>query len=492
MGRYVERVCATPADPMFFLPASTIAEAVTRIFSLTGAGEGGTRGEKRAIIALRDALGLEIEVARTNTRMAQEIAEVLRVQWRSDYHELNRVTLDGLNALLEGATEAYHENSFHRLEGQRPARLSGPEWRAFEPAQSKIEAVNRISALTGSGPEWLGPGSKEHKRVLINLASVLAPRLDARLTKTKLASALADDFGAPWSAECESTGETISLVGLNTLLAGAERRMGRLGSDRAMLLGTPEEEGAALAAALLDAWRASPQPSGSKRVVWDARKSIQWMVEQGVTEGPNQNEWQGFYWESRGRAVLNAAFTPNPNPPRTRYGNTSFDYSLRFVWDLKAHTEAWRYPGSEQVVKGQGAAPLNDQESMNACIEDQGLGFLMVGGVAVADEDETFVAWHRQFKAAQGVKSKPSNSGRSRQRKAAFEPHHVEAFYFHNLPALEAAKAAGQVTGFQQGKQAPDEEGTEGRARRPKYKLSVPKARRSLLAVARFDWPWEH
>ncbi len=478
-----------PADPTFFLPAATVAEAVARIFSLTGAPDAGTRGEKRAIVALRDALRLDVDVARTNAYMAQRIAEVLGVEWRPSYADLNRVNLDGLNALLEGATEAYHQDSLRRLAGRRPTRLDGPLWRAFEPAQSKIEAVNRISALTKSGPEWLGPGSKEHKRVLINLARSLSPHLDTRLSKTKLAAALADEFDAPWSDECESTGETISLAGLNTVLAGAERRLGRLGGDRAMLLGTPEEEGIALAAALLDAWRATPHPDGGKRVVWDGPKCIHWMLDQGATEGPNQNEWQGFYWESRGRAVLNSAFTPNPNPPRTRYGNSSFDYSLRFVWDLKAHTEAWRYPVSGNTQKGQSVAPLNDQESMAACIEDQGLGFLMVGGVAVADEDKAFVEWHRAFKSRQGVKSKPSNSGKSRQRKAAFEPLHIEAFYFHDTAELEAAKVAGQITGFQQGKQAPGEVGGTGRERRPKYVLSVPKARGTRLAVADFHWP---
>lgn len=187
--------------------------------------------------------------------------------------------------------------------------------------------------------------------------------------------------------------------------------------------------------------------------------------------------------------VLNAAFTSNPNPPTTRYGKTSFDYSLRFVWDLKAHTETWRYPVTGTTKKGQGAAPLNDQESMGACIEAQGLGFLMVGGEAVADEDGAFVEWHRNFKASQGMKPKRSNSGKSRQRKASFEPLHVEAFYFHTPAALETAKAAGQITGFQQGKQAPGGERGEGRIRRPKYSLSVPKARGTGLAVARFAWP---
>ena len=121
-------MCAAPTDPSFFLPAATVAEAVTRIFSLTGAAEGATRGEKRAILALRDALRLDIDVARTNAHMAQRIAEVLGVEWRPSYEDLNKVTLDGLNALLEGATEAYHQDSLRRLAGQRPARLGGPEW----------------------------------------------------------------------------------------------------------------------------------------------------------------------------------------------------------------------------------------------------------------------------------------------------------------------------------------------------------------------------
>ena len=52
----------------------------------------------------------------------------------------------------------------------------------FKPAVSKIEAVNRISVLTGSGVEDLGPGSKERKRVLINLARVVAPFLEIGLS----------------------------------------------------------------------------------------------------------------------------------------------------------------------------------------------------------------------------------------------------------------------------------------------------------------------
>lgn len=473
----------------FFLPAATKAEAIARVYSLTGAASRGTRGEKGAVLALRDALALDVDTAATNARTGAAVAFSLGVEWLPTYEDRNKVNLAGMNALLEGASEAYQLGSLRRLAEDRPAGLRGPEWSAFDPARSKIEAVNRISALTGSGPEWLGPGSKEHKRVLLNLARHLAAHVDTNLTKTKLGRALAADLGAPWSDACESTGETISLVGLNTLLAGAERRLDRLGGDRALLLGTPEQEGKALAAALLDGWAAKKQSDGGKRVAWDGRESIAWMEKQGLTRGPNDNEWQGFYYEARGRELLNAAFTPNPSPRRIRYGKTDFDYSLGFVWDLKAHTEAWRTPSTGVITRGQPQSPLNDEEAMRSCIGEQGLGFLMVSGVGVEDEDGSFVAWHREYKKARGVRSARSNSGRSRRRKAAFEPLHVEAFFFHDTVELDAAIVGGQIAGFKQGKQAPRAEGEEGAARRPKFNLSVKKARGADIAVARYDWP---
>ncbi|MFJ1510298.1 hypothetical protein [Cellulosimicrobium funkei] len=481
------------SDRPFFLPATTPAEAIARIYSLTGAQARGTRGEKGAVLALRDALGLDLDIARTNAIMAARIAEALGVEWRSSaYTDLNKVTLDGLNALLEGATDAFHDGSLRRLARQRPPGLSAPPWEGFRPAQSKIEAVNRISALTGSGPEDLGPGSKERKRVLVNLATHLEPGLSTRLSKTRLSEALARRFDAPWTDECESTGETISLIGLNTLLAGAERRLGLLGVELPTIFGTPEDEGSALAAALVDGWRPERQPDGGRRVHWDGRASIQWMVDQGLTRGPNDNEWQGFYFEARGREILSAAFAPNPDPPRSTYENTPFDYSLHYVWDLKAHTESWLLPLTAARRTGQSSAPLNDQAAMDACIADQGLGFLMLSGEGVADEDGSFVAWHREFKRARNVKSKPSNSGQSRMRKAAFEPLHVEAFWFPNLLALEAAKISGMLTGFQEDfAQAPDEVGGRGRPRRPKYSLNARKARDSTALVARSDFPCE-
>lgn len=474
----------SPADQPFYIPASTPAEAIARIYSLTGARDSGTRGEKRAIVALRDALRLDIDLARTSVVMGQQISAALGVEWLPSYENVNMVNLDGLNALLEGATEAYHQGSLRRLAEHRPESLSDPKWADFQPARSKIEAVNRISMLTNSGPEWLGPGSKEHKRVLLNLNQGLHLDLDSRLSKTKLGRALANEFGAPWTDACESTGETISLIGLNTILAGAELRFGRFGSDLAMLFGTPEEEGRALAAALLDAFRPTTFADKSKRVHWDGRRCVKWLAD-NETGDQNQMEWPGFFWEHRARTILNTVFAPNPNPPRIKYGPKPFDYSLNFVWDLKSHTESWLDPATGIMTSGQSGAPLNDAQSMDECIADQGLGFLMVGGTAIADAGGAFKAWHDKFK---GKAAAPSNSGASRRRKAAFEPLHVDAYWFANLEAFGAAKVAGHILGFKQGKQAPGRIGQAGVDRRPKYNLSKSAAGQGIH-VARYDYP---
>ena len=108
------------ADAEFFLPAETESEAVERIYALTGRApekvRGGSRAGKRALVALRDALELDIDIVRTPAAMAREIAMRLDVEWREDLLvELNMVNLRGLNTLLEAATNAYQEGALIRL-----------------------------------------------------------------------------------------------------------------------------------------------------------------------------------------------------------------------------------------------------------------------------------------------------------------------------------------------------------------------------------------
>lgn len=474
-------MCAASADRPFFLPAATPGEAIERIFSLTGASDAGTRGEKRAVVALRDALSLDIETGATSDVMGAEIARALGVGWEpTNYLDRHRINLAGLNALLEGATDAYAEGSLRRLNEMRPPLLDGPEWAQFVPARSKIEAVNRISMLTNSGAERLGPGGKEHKRVLINLVTGLNLGI-AITTKHGTAEALAREFNAPWSDICVSTQGTITLNGLNVILAGAERRLGRLGVDRALLFGTPEEEGQALAAALVEGFTPTRFPDGSERVHWDGRRAVQWL-DRNETGQARQMEWQGFYWEYQARRILGKSFAPNPHPPRTRVGSVTFDYSLNFVWDLKSHTEMWRDPVTGKTRRGRSASPLNDAESMDLCIAEQGLGFLMMSGVAVEDVGGDFKSWHDAFK---GREAAPSNTGRSRPRKAAFEPLTVDAFWFADTMALNAAKLSGLITGFAQGPQSPRRDGQRGAARESKYNLTS-RAVDSGLHVVRY------
>ncbi|VXC43276.1 conserved hypothetical protein [Nocardioides sp. AX2bis] len=472
------------ADRPFFLPAGTPGEAIERIFSLTGASDAGTRGEKRAVVELRDALALDIDTGVTSDLMGAAIADALGVGWEPGrFLDRHKLTLDALNALLEGATDAYADGSLRRLAEMRPSLLDGHEWARFVPARSKIEAVNRISMLTNSGPERLGPGGKEHKRVLVNLVSGM--NLDVPIsTKHGTAEALARAFGAPWSDTCISTQGTITLAGLNVLLAGAERRLGKLGVNRALLFGTPEEEGQALSAALVDGFSATRFPDGSERVHWDGRRTVKWLAD-NETGKANHTEWPGWFWEFQARTVLGRRFAPNPNPPRTKYGPEPFDYSLNFVWDFKAHTSCWKDPRTGQTKPGRASSPLNEALSVENCIEEQGLGFVMVGGLAVEDVDGAFKAWHDAFKDKPAA---PSNSGKPRRRKAAFEPLYVDAFYFANTSALDAAKASGLVTGFKQGPQAPRVAGERGDDRGPKYNLSA-KAVDSNLHVVRYYYP---
>jgi hypothetical protein len=68
----------------------------------------------------------------------------------------------------------------------------------FLEAQNKLEAVARISNLTNSGPETLGPGSKEHKSVLINLARGLGLKVDDRATKQELGRYIVESLGQSW------------------------------------------------------------------------------------------------------------------------------------------------------------------------------------------------------------------------------------------------------------------------------------------------------
>ncbi|GAA1970775.1 hypothetical protein [Microbacterium deminutum] len=463
-----------PPYDLDFLPAGTLSEALYRISALTGATLEHTRGEKRALLALRDALEIDIPAVTTNAHLGAALAEVLGIEWvPGDFVDKTMLTLEGVNALLYGAAIAYQEGSLKAITAASSTGLAGSVWEDFQPAVSKIEAVTRISSLTDSGPEWLGPGSKEHKSVLSNLAAKLLPHLDQRgLSKTQLGGAIAGELEVPWGDEYISTGETIRLTGLNVILAGAERRLGKLGNEYAAGL-SPQGEGAALVDAL---WQKLHRPNDGP---WDGRAATEWLRNEG-TRQENQMEWPGFFFEFRGREILNRAFRPNPFPPRVRYGNTIFDYSLNHVWDLKSHTAEQHLPlsGAWTRPKDADQVLLNDVDAVRACVADQGLGFLILSGRGLMDEDGVFKSWHDGFK---GRAPMPSLSGKSRARKAAFVPLTIEAFWIANTPALDAAILAGALKPVVQGRQQ------SGARRADKFTMKLSPARR-IVRVAERAW----
>lgn len=431
-----------------------------------------------ALAVLAEALGVEEDPSWTSAMTAERAAQRLDVSWESNYVVKTSVNLDGLNALLDAASDAYAAGSLTRVAARFAPGLSGAEWATFNPARSKIEAVTRLAALTGAPREWLGPGSKEHKSALLNLATNLFPddeRIDTS-SKHRLGSTLAEVLNAPWSKDFTATGQTIKLTGLNSILAGAERRLGRLGEVVSDALTTPEAEGDALAAALL----------ASLPVHWDAKQAVHWLADNDL-RGSNDLEWQGFYGEERARAILNASFTPRVPGPRRSYGSTDFDYGLSWVWDIKVHTSVQTIG---PVTKGASDVMLlNDERAVRDCVDEQGLGFLVVSGEAVMDDTGDFKVWHDAWKLKRsGKASAPSNSGTSRVRKSAFNPLHVDAFWVPDSHALGAAILSGQLTPRPQGRQAPRVKGGVGAPRPPKFEMNTAKASHGIR-VATYTWP---
>ncbi|MDM8085144.1 hypothetical protein QUV83_10240 [Cellulomonas cellasea] len=443
-----------------FNPAETLPEASARMFALSRSADAGTRGPKRALVALATGLGLDVDLVEVNAVLGERIAEEFGLSWRAgrDYVDL-QVTLTGMNNLLRGATQSLERLSRERRVDDASATEVLLAFPGFRPARSKQEAVNRMCDLAGVPWDMLGPGGKEHTWTLKDLARRLAPQLlDMRLTKHELAAALCDAFGVPWLASAGSTGASITLDGLNLILAGAERRARVASAGWA----TAHEEGAALVAVL---GRGLPSH-------WDGREAVLEMRESGSTQW-RQMEWAGFYFEEKVREVLNEAYpTPPVGGPQVRFGSTVFDYaSATRVWDAKAHT-AMRVmlpDGEPYRDSGDAVCWLNDARAMRECVELQGLGFLVAEGLSGFDTTGEFKDWHKDLgnRAGRKVREYVPSTGRSRPRKASFTPLELRAVWIEDLVDLDAAILSGWLRQDAQ----PRWEGTV--ARNDKFKARV-------------------
>jgi len=318
----------------------------------------------------------------------------------------------------------------------------------FIPARNKLEAVARISQLTNSGPEILGPGSKERRSVLENLAKGLGISPDSYESKQSLAEAMSKFLGITWDASCESVGQTITLIGLNRLLeAGTLHFLGQLGARTEIT--SVYEEVLLMASVIREV-----TPS-----YMDGRNCVTEMKDADA-DNWRQTEWQGWYFEFKAIPALINSLGGGPK----NIGNTKFDYSLIHPWDLKAHS-TYGINGPKKLNNG---CPLNDQLSMKDAIKVTGLGLIVLSGIPKYD-DETFSKWHKDLREKTGDVRK--------QLKNAFIPEKLEFFFFKDYDELERAISFKILTNFNQGKQP------TGEARAPKFSLQIDKARKDKIKI---------
>jgi hypothetical protein len=311
----------------------------------------------------------------------------------------------------------------------------------FAPATSKLEALIRIARGTGRPLRPLGPGSKEKKAALEDVAFALDLAVDFSRPKPALGSAITKALGQPWGAECHSTGNTITLVGLNRILEGAERHPRWL-RQLAPVAGL-EAEADGIAAALGDVIESH----------WDGKACVSEMHSAGEANWA-QMEWAGFYFEFVGVTRCIARLGGG----RVRYGRTDFDYALGGVWDFKVHGAS-----STSLI-------LNDVEAVDLVLaDDRSMGFVVLSVDVEKDDDGEFQDWHDRLKRAHGKDPKPPKVTPKghRGRKTSVAPTALDIFAFATPSAVESAIADGVVGFYKQGRQA------SGALRKPKYELSL-------------------
>lgn len=90
-------------------------------------------------------------------------------------------------------------------------------------ASSKAEATARMYQLAGEPVEPLGPGSKEKRSALEALGRALGLDLIRVRSKVECGRQIARRLDVSWDETCYSSGDTITLNGMNRLLGGIEQ-----------------------------------------------------------------------------------------------------------------------------------------------------------------------------------------------------------------------------------------------------------------------------
>ncbi len=242
--------------------------------------------------------------------------------------------------------------------------------------------------------------------------------VDTTGTKPELGAAIAARSAVPWDETCWSAGHTITLVGLNRLLEGAERRV----ASRARTSGvcsSPLERGTG----------AAERAAAALPPTWDGRRCVEQMREAEYSQWA-QDEWAAFYFEFVGLPALINTFGGGPR----KFANTRFDYGLGHPWDLKVH------------MADSATAPLNDQVAMDeALAAGAGVGFLVLTGDVEYDDGE-FRDWQRELPSRHGKMAKARTDAAEvrTEVEAAVRPAMLEAFFIEDREALRRALDVGR------------------------------------------------
>ena len=318
----------------------------------------------------------------------------------------------------------------------------------FVPARNKLEVVARISNLTNSGPETLGPGSKEHKSVVLNLARGMGLAASENETKQGLAARIVETSGRKWTSECESIGQTITLVGLNLVLQAGFEYFEKLKEGQSLVQLSLEEELRKISEVVMEK---TPRHMDGVEAIMEMKDAefSQWRA----------TEWQGFYFEFKVRPELINRLGGGPR----KIGSTSFDYALDRTWDMKVHSTSTRH-GKKSKLN----CALNDAESMQLAANQGGFGLMILSGEPTYDWD--FTRWHKKFRS--GSSEEPKKA-----LKKSFDPERIDFFFIPTLSRLEEALKSGELDLFKQGRQP------TGEARKIKYSLNFEKSLKSDLHI---------
>lgn len=99
--------------------------------------------------------------------------------------------------------------------------MSSTQLSGYQSAASKANAVARMYFLGNQPAEPLGPGSKEKKSALVSMGRFVGLELDDVAGKGECGRLIAERLQVTWGADCVSSGDTVTLKGLNLLIDSA-------------------------------------------------------------------------------------------------------------------------------------------------------------------------------------------------------------------------------------------------------------------------------